>query len=93
MVLPLPRRHGGLEIETMPGNVIVHDRKHDYVHILNARAADVLEQCDGTRTCDQIAKNVSQTLHAPYDRVAGEIAHLVAAFADLALIESASTHA
>jgi hypothetical protein len=93
MVLPLPKRHPDLDIEATEHNVIVHDRKHDYVHILDPRAADVLEQCDGTRTCEQIARNVSQALHAPYDSVAGEVAHLVAAFADLALIESASTRA
>jgi hypothetical protein len=92
MVLPLPKRHANLEIEAAEHTVIVHDRKHDYVHILDARAADVLEQCDGTRTCEQIARNIAQTSHAPYDNVAGEVAHLVAVFADLALIESASTH-
>jgi hypothetical protein len=90
MVLSLPKRHRNLDIEKTAHNVIVHDRTRDYVHILNGRAACVLEQCDGTRTCEQITANLSRELQAPYDRVAGEVAHLVAAFADLALIESAS---
>jgi hypothetical protein len=91
MVLSLPKRHTDLDIEKTAHNVIVHDRSRDYVHILNVRAGGVLEQCDGTRTCEQIATDLARDLHAPYDRVAGEVAHLVATFADLALIESAST--
>jgi hypothetical protein len=90
MVLSLPKRHPDLAIEKTAHHVIIHDRRRDYVHTLNARAATVLDRCDGTRTCDEIAKNLSHEMQAPYDRVAGEVAHLVAAFADLALIESAS---
>ena len=93
MVLPLPKRHAGLRIEKTALNVIVQDRSRDYVHTLDACAAQVLDACDGTRTCDQIAKAISQQRQAPYDAVAGEVAHLVATFADLALIESASTPA
>jgi hypothetical protein len=70
---------------------LVVDPNRDYVHVLNERAATVLEQCDGTHTCDQIARIVSEQTHSPYDRVAQEVAHLVAAFADLALIESGKT--
>jgi hypothetical protein len=88
MVHPLPHRLPNLEIEKTAHKVIVHDRDRDYVHILNESAASVLEQCDGTRTCNQIVQIVSLQSRAPYDRVAGEVAHLVAAFADLALIES-----
>jgi hypothetical protein len=88
MVLPLPARHNNLEIEKTAHNVIVHDPNRDYVHILNERAATVLEQCDGTHTCDEIAKIVARQTRVPYERLAGEVAHLVAAFADLALLES-----
>lgn len=93
MVLPLPKRHADLRIETTAHHVIVHDRSRDYVHTLRSRAAWVLDQCDGTKTCDQIARTISRQRKAPYDRVAGEVAHLVATFADLALIESASAPA
>jgi|SRR5579884_928511 len=93
MVLSLPKRHSNLAIEKSAHKVIVHDRTRDYVHILNPRAAGVLEQCDGTRTCEQLAKELCTESQAPYDRIAGEVAHLVATFADLALIESVSTPA
>ena len=93
MVLSLPRRHADLEIEKTAHNVIVVDRARDYVHTLSTHEAEVLEQCDGKHTCDEIAQLVSQQTHVPYDRVAAEIAHLVAAFADLALVESAGTAA
>lgn len=89
MVFTLPRKLAGLHIEKTAHSVIVTDIARDYVHVLNARAATILEQCDGAHTCDQIAQAVSHKTHVPYERVAAEVAHLVAAFADLALVESA----
>ena len=91
MVLSLPRRETDLEIEQVDSRFIVHDRKHDYVHILDRRAIDVLQECDGTHSCNEIAKAVSYRTREPYDSVASDVAHLVAAFADLALVESGST--
>jgi hypothetical protein len=88
MLLSLPRRNAHLEIEKTAHNVIVTDRDRDYVHVMNARAATVLEQCDGTRSCEEIAKIVAAKTRAPYERVAQEVAYLVASFADLALIEA-----
>jgi Coenzyme PQQ synthesis protein D (PqqD) len=88
MLFPLPTRHRNLEIERTAHDVIVVDRERDYVHVMNERTAAVLEQCDGLHTCEQIARIVSERTRAPYDRVAQEVAHLVASFADLALIES-----
>jgi hypothetical protein len=90
MLFPLPRRETDLVIERADTRFIVHDRKHDYVHILDARAVAVLEQCDGTHSCNEIAKTLSYRTHEPYESAASEVAHLVAAFADLALIESAA---
>jgi hypothetical protein len=91
MVLSLPRRQTDLQIERQPDSrYIVHDRTHDYVHILDQRALEVLQECDGTHTCNEIAKSVSHRTQESYDQVASEVAHLVAAFADLALIESAA---
>jgi hypothetical protein len=90
MVLSLPRREMDLDIQRDDSRFIVHDRKHDYVHIMDERAVAVLEQCDGAHSCNDIAKTLSYRTQEPYDRVASEVAHLVAAFADLALIESAA---
>ena len=93
MLLSLPRRETDLDIERTDSRYIVHDRKHDYVHILDQRAVDVLQQCDGTHSCNEIAKTLSYRTRDSYDRVASEVAHLVAAFADLALVESAADNA
>ena len=90
MVFSLPKRHTALDIERTPHNVIVVDRKNDYVHVLSERAAGVLEQCDGSHTCEQIARIVADNTRSPYDGVIQEVAHLVGNFADLALIESAA---
>ncbi|MFN2448243.1 MAG: PqqD family protein [Candidatus Baltobacteraceae bacterium] len=89
MVRSLPQRSANLTIEKTAHRVIVTDNNRDYVHVLNDRAATVLEQCDGTHTCNQIAQIVAGQTHVPYERIASEVAHLVASFADLALIESA----
>lgn len=91
MLLSLPRRETDLDIEKLDSRFIVHDRKHDYVHILGERAVAVLKQCDGEHSCNAIAKSISYRTREPYDNVASEVAHLVAAFADLALVESAAT--
>lgn len=88
MLFSLPTRHPNLEIEKTAHNVIVVDPKRDYVHVMSDRAASILEQCDGTHTCDQIARIISSKTRAPYDRIAQEVAHLVSSFADLALIEA-----
>ena len=91
MLLSLPRRETDLEIDRSDSRIIVHDRKHDYVHIMDERALAVLEQCDGAHTCNDIARAVSYRTREPYEQVASEVAHLVASFADLALVESAAT--
>jgi hypothetical protein len=88
MVFSLPARRAGLEIEKTAHAVIVRDAENDYVHALSEHAATVLEHCDGTHTCNEIAQIVSARTRVPYDRVAGEVAHLVAAFADMALLKS-----
>ncbi|HEY9179702.1 MAG TPA: hypothetical protein VIO32_03220 [Candidatus Baltobacteraceae bacterium] len=91
MLLSLPRREPNLDIDRTDSRVIVHDRTHDYVHIMDERALAVLEQCDGAHTYHDITRAVSSNTHEPYEQVAGEVAHLVAAFADLALVESAAS--
>jgi hypothetical protein len=89
MLFSLPARRAGLEVEKTAHAVIVMDTERDYVHSLSERAATVLEQCDGTHTCAEIAQIVSAQTRVPYERIAGEVAHLVAAFADMALLQSA----
>lgn len=91
MVLSLPRRQSDLDIERTDTHFVVHDRKHDYVHMLDERALAVLESCDGVHTCNDIARALSYRNRESYDNVAREVAHLVATFADLALVESAAT--
>jgi hypothetical protein len=90
MVLSLPRREADLDIEQAGSQVIVHDRKHDYVHILNERAFAVLQACDGAHSCNDIARELSYRTREPYEGIAGEVVHLVGEFADLALVESAA---
>ncbi|HLI96723.1 MAG TPA: hypothetical protein VKT72_11645 [Candidatus Baltobacteraceae bacterium] len=89
MIVSLPRREADLDIEHTDSRIIVHDRKRDYVHVMDQRALAVLQECDGTHSCNQIARELSYRRQEPYDNVAREVAHLVAAFADLALVESA----
>lgn len=92
MVVSLPRRETDLVIERLDSRMLIHDRKHDYVHVMDQRAVDVLQACDGKHSCNEIARSLSYRTQESYDSVAREVAHLVAAFADLALVESAAAH-
>jgi hypothetical protein len=91
MVVSLPRRNADLTIERSDSRIIVHDHAHDYVHILDERALAVLQECDGVHSCNDIARTVSYRTREPYEQIAGQVAHLVAAFADMALVESAAS--
>lgn len=88
MVLSLPRRSDHLEIEKEGSRVIVHDQLNDYVHVFDKKTADVLEHCDGRHTCEDIARDLAKSSRSSYDAVSREVAHAVAAFADLALLEA-----
>jgi hypothetical protein len=91
MLLAHPRRRTDLDIQLADSRYVIHDRVRDYVHVLEPRAAHVLARCDGTHTCDEIAGDLARHTHEPYDDVAREVAHLVCAFADLALLEAAAS--
>ena len=64
---PLARK-GNFFSENLPEEVVVYDRTNNKVHCLNKTAAAIWENCDGTRTVDDLAQIVEAKLGAPPDR-------------------------
>jgi len=64
---PLARK-SDLFAEYLPEEVIVYDKSSDKVHCLSKTAAAVWENCDGTRSVDDLAQIVEAKLGVPADR-------------------------
>jgi len=55
--------------------------------LLNASAAAIVELCDGTRTVDEIVEALASASGAPRDRIAADVAALLASLGDKGLVE------
>jgi len=64
---PLARK-SDLFAENLPEEVVLYDKTNNKVHCLNKTAAAIWENCDGTRTVDDLAQIVEGKLGAPTDR-------------------------
>ena len=90
-MLPMfPICKSSVRLERIGDQIVVHDESRDYVHVFGRTESEVLGLCDGLHTCDEIVQSVAQLTHQGYTDAAGEVAHIVGTFADLALIVSAS---
>ena len=63
----------GLEVRRTGLDVIVHDPKHEKIHILNRSAGDLLALCDGEHDPAQIAASLRAGTDAPPERVLGDV--------------------
>lgn len=63
---PQTRQHG-LKIQELPDEILIFDTENDQANCLNAAAALVWKNADGTRSVPEIAARVGQTLHTPVD--------------------------
>ena len=55
MIDATPTLTPGLEVRDVGDEVLVYDRRHDKVHVLNRTAGFVLGLCDGSRSTPEIA--------------------------------------
>ena len=55
-------RADGLAIHELPDELLVYDKVRDLAHCLNQTAALVWRACDGQRTPEEIARNVTRQL-------------------------------
>lgn len=76
----------GLEMRTAGRETIVHDPAHDKLHVLNGMAARILTMCDGKRSPQEIAKEISTDTGAPYDVVLRDVEAIIDRFSELKLL-------
>jgi hypothetical protein len=64
---PRPKaRRDGLIIQELPTELLVYDQKSHRAHCLNAAAASVFRNADGSRSVAEIARAASERLGAPF---------------------------
>jgi hypothetical protein len=81
----MPAAIDALEFEESAQDVLVHDRVHAKIHVLNRSAAIVLRACDGRTPMIQLARMLDAE-RAP--EVCADIAAVLAEFERLELIQS-----
>jgi len=64
---PLARR-GNIIPENLPEEVVLYDKLSNKVHCLTKMAAAIWENCNGTRSPDDLARIVEAKLGQPVDR-------------------------
>jgi Coenzyme PQQ synthesis protein D (PqqD) len=75
-----------LEYRTAGNDVIVHDPVHERVHVLNRTAAYVLQSCDGCRSAEAIAEELSARTGVPNARTFPDVQRALAEFRALELV-------
>ena len=60
-------RASDLLVEAMPSETIVYDRLNHQVHCLNETASLIWQYSDGSRTVDDIARQLSETINVSAD--------------------------
>ncbi|MGP6157300.1 MAG: PqqD family protein [Vulcanimicrobiaceae bacterium] len=83
-----PTKSGNLEVRKVGDEVLVHDPAHGKVHVLNATAGTILEQCDGSRTADEIARSIAEATGADIAIVSNDVAGILKEFTGLQLLVS-----
>jgi pyrroloquinoline quinone biosynthesis protein D len=83
-----PRRAPGIEMHPSGDDLLVHDTRGGKVHVLNATAATIFSLCDGDHDLDAIIEAVAAAWSADEAVVATDVTRMVAAFRELALLES-----
>lgn len=80
----------GIQMRTAGRDTIVHDTVHEKLHVLNGTAARILTMCDGTRSCEDIARQISGDAGAPYEVVLRDVRMIVEQFSQLELLSESS---
>ena len=81
-----PRAIEQLEIRLIGGEWLVHDLTNGKVHVLNGTAAKILKLCDGSRSCEDIAKLISDETHAELKQVADDVEAIIRRYSELGLV-------
>ncbi len=88
-IIPPPRRSDLIE-EELDGEVILFDPRDGNTHRLNQTALVVWRKCDGRRSAQQIAEQLTHTYDVGFDTALDHVEQLVARFGQLKLFDGTS---
>lgn len=90
MNFPLqPKTRDNLIVREVAEDFVVYDPVKDYTALLNQTAALVLEFCDGTRTADEIAREIAGVFGVKIERVAADVEAALKEFATHGFFQAA----
>ena len=89
----LPKRRADLSFRDLDGETVVLDRRSGKVHQLNRTASYVWQRCDGRTELREIIASLAQSYGAEPRDVEGDVAAVMAQFAELRLLEAQETSA
>jgi len=82
-----PRRRMDIVAREMQAEILLYDSKQDSTHLLNPTAAAIWEMCDGTRTPEEIAKEILQVLPADRKTVLADVKRIISEFSEEDLLQ------
>jgi hypothetical protein len=85
-----PRRRDGLVTELFDDELVVYDPSVPALHLLNATATMVWQECDGERTVEAIATVLASASSTDREVVLSDVIGLVADLASSSLLECGS---
>lgn len=88
-IIPPPRRSDLIE-EELDGEVILFDPRNGSTHRLNQTAFAVWRKCDGHRSAQQIAEQLTHAYGVRFDTALDHVEQLVARFGQLKLFDEPS---
>ena len=86
----LPKRRADLSFRDVDGETVVLDRRLGKVHQLNRTASYVWQHCDGRTEVREIVASLARSYGVEPGDVEGDVAAVMAQFAELGLIEAAA---
>jgi len=89
----LPKRRADLSFRDVEGETVVLDRRLGKVHQLNRTASYVWQRCDGRTEVREIVASLARSYGVEPGDVEGDVAAVMAQFAELRLIDEQATGA
>ncbi len=84
-----PLRSSALETHAAGDDLLVHDKRHAKVHVLNRTAAEVFSICDGAHDVDAIVDTIARGAGVAPERVRSDVTLVLSDFRERGLLEDA----
>jgi hypothetical protein len=76
-----------VSLQRVGKEAILHDRRNDRAHVINASAAQIWELCDGRNSLDQIVSAFAASYDLPESAVQEDVNYILARFRELHVLE------